>query len=151
LGKYGNNAYTSPPKQIIFPPAPAFSRRPKKNGVPGRKIFPGRKQEESAMNKLLIATSIAVLAAWTGPAFVGQAHAAAANNPMCTLAGGQKDLVGWSQFYGCFGSRPMMHPAMMQPVMARSGHGAPDSDFCKMAAGEKDMVGWSQFYRCWHH
>jgi hypothetical protein len=98
------------------------------------------------MKKLLIAASFAMLAVGTGPAFVGQAQAAPAKNPMCALAGSQKDLVGWSQFYGCFGSRPTM-----QRAMVRSRPGAPQSDFCKMTAGEKDMVGWSQFYGCWHH
>jgi len=98
------------------------------------------------MKKLLIAASFVMLAVGTSPAFVGQAQAAAAKDPMCNLAGQEKDLVGWAQYYGCFGSRPTMEPAM-----ARSRSGAPDADFCKMAGGQKDMVGWSQFYGCWHH
>jgi len=99
------------------------------------------------MKKLLIAASFAMLAVGTSPALVGQAQAAAAKNPMCNFAGSQKDLVGWSQYYGCFGS-----PPMMQRTMARSERGGPPmGDFCKMAGGQKDVVGWSQFYGCWHH
>ncbi len=98
------------------------------------------------MKKLLVATAISAFAISAAPTFVGQAQAAPATNPMCAMAAGQKDLVGWSQFYGCFGSHPTVQRAMI-----RSRRGAPESDFCKMAAGEKDMVGWSQFYGCWHH
>jgi hypothetical protein len=97
------------------------------------------------MKKLLIATAISAFTIWSVPALVGQAQAAPAKDPMCALAGSQKDLVGWSQFYGCFGTRPTVQRAAL-----RSKRGAP-SDYCKMAAGEKDMVGWSQFYGCWHH
>ena len=98
------------------------------------------------MKKLLIAAAISALSISAIPALVGQAYAAPAKNPMCAMAASQKDLVGWSQFYGCFGSRPTV-----QRAVARTRAGAPQNDFCKMAAGEKDMVGWSQFYGCWHH
>ena len=98
------------------------------------------------MKKLLIAAAISAFTIWSVPALVGQAQAAPAKDPMCALAGSQKDLVGWSQFYGCFGTRPTV-----QRAAVRSKRGAPEGDYCKMAAGEKDMVGWSQFYGCWHH
>ncbi|MGA8820912.1 MAG: hypothetical protein WB624_26785 [Xanthobacteraceae bacterium] len=98
------------------------------------------------MKKLLIATAISAFAICTIPALTGQAQAAPAKNPMCALAGSQKNPMAWSEYYGCFGSRPTVERAAV-----RSRPGAPASDFCKMAAGEKDMVGWSQFYGCWHH
>ena len=97
------------------------------------------------MKMLIVAASITVLAVWTAQAVMSQAQAAPAN-PMCNLAGSQKDLVGWSQYYGCFGG-----PPMVERTMARSERGGPPmGDFCTMAGGQKDVVGWSQFYRCWH-
>lgn len=98
------------------------------------------------MKKVLIATAISAFAISMIPALQGQAQAAAAKNPMCALAGSQKNPMAWDEFYGCFGARPVVERAAV-----RSRPGAPASDFCKMAAGEKDMVGWSQFYGCWHH
>ena len=77
---------------------------------------------------------------------MGQAQAAPAQNPLCALAGSQKNPMAWDEYYGCFGARPAVERAAV-----RSRPGAPASDYCKMAAGEKDMVGWSQFYGCWHH
>jgi hypothetical protein len=98
------------------------------------------------MKKLLVAAAIAAPAVCMVPSFVGQAQAAPAKNPLCALAGSQKNPMAWDEYYGCFGMRPTMEQAMV-----RSRPGAPASDFCKMAGQEKDMVGWSQFYGCWHH
>ncbi len=98
------------------------------------------------MKKLLIAAAVSALAICMVPNLVGQAQAAPAKNPMCALAGAQKNPMAWDEYYGCFGARPTM-----QRAMVRSTHGAPEGDFCKMAGGQKDMVGWSQFYGCWHH
>lgn len=98
------------------------------------------------MKRLLIAAAVLGLAVTTVPAFVGSAQAAPAQNPMCKLAGQEKNPMAWDEFYGCFGSRPMMERAMV-----RSRPGAPVGDFCKMAGAEKDLVGWAQFHGCWHH
>jgi len=98
------------------------------------------------MKKLLMATAVLAFAGSTVPAFVGQAQAAPAKNPLCALAGGQKNPMAWDEYYGCFGARPAV-----QRAMVRSRPGAPANDFCKMVGQEKDTVGWSQFYGCWHH
>jgi hypothetical protein len=140
----GNYPYTSALRRLILSPgarpAPTAKRTPAEAGSSGKT---GGKH---AMKKLLIATAISAFAICTIPALTGQAQAAPAKNPMCALAGSQKNPMAWSEYYGCFGSRPTVERAAV-----RSRPGAPASGFCKMAAGEKDMVGWSQFYGCWHH
>jgi hypothetical protein len=95
------------------------------------------------MKKLIVAAMALGLAVSTVPALIGVAQAAPAKSPFCSLAAGQRNLVGWNAYYHCLGTEP-------QPsrVAARRYAEPAKSPFCKLANQERNLVGWNAYYHC---
>jgi hypothetical protein len=119
------------------------------------------------MNKMLIAAAALTLAVSTVPALVGQAQAAPAKSPFCSMAPATTSA-SWAEYYGCWGGPPRAYDQYNQPVVQMRGrhhhhhHGlaptpvvytgpAPAStDFCKLAPAATS-ASWDEFYGCWKH
>jgi hypothetical protein len=92
------------------------------------------------MNKLLIAA--AALAAVLPLA--GQAQAAPAKDPMCSLAPATYSA-SWAEYYGCWGAAPRNQ---YQPAATPAAYTGPsDGDFCKLPAASAPS--WAEHYGCW--
>jgi heme A synthase len=96
------------------------------------------------MKPFVIGAALALFAI-AAPALVHQAQAAPARNPFCAMAGGQKNPMGWDEYYGCFGSAPG-RAAVVHHVHER--HATKDP-LCSLANQEKNPMGWDEYYHCW--
>lgn len=95
------------------------------------------------MKKFIVAAAALGLAVSTVPALMGPAQAAPAKSQYCSLASGQKNLVGWNAYYHCLAPAPQ--PAR---VAVRSRPGPAKDPFCKLAGSQKNLVAWNAYYHC---
>jgi hypothetical protein len=95
------------------------------------------------VKKLIVAATALGLAVSLVPALIGTAQAAPANSPFCSLASGQRNLVGWNAYYHCLGAAPP--PSR---VAARTSAEAAKSPFCKLGGQQRNLVAWNAYYHC---
>ena len=94
------------------------------------------------MRKLLVITAAFALVGGIGSALPEHAAAQSAKSPFCALAGQEKNLMAWDEYYHCMGT-----PPRARPVVRRTA-GPPRDPYCTMAAGQKNLVSWNAFYHC---
>jgi hypothetical protein len=98
------------------------------------------------MKKILIAASALALAGAMSPAVTSSAQAAPAKSPYCSMAAGQKNLVGWNAYYHCLSSAPA--PRLAHHAAVRTPAGPAKDPYCKMASTQKNLVSWNAYYHC---